>query len=54
MCLWIRSLTDRKTAKRSSSVPSALEGSSKDQCSLSAAPGKNGHVSLASSQTVIT
>src|SRR5919107_811034 len=50
----IRSLTDRKTAKRSSSVPPALEGSSKDQCSLLWAPGKNGHASLASSQTVIT
>src|SRR5829696_5599832 len=39
---------------RSSSEPSALEGSSKDQCSLLWAPGKNGHASLASSQTVIT
>src|SRR5918992_1685341 len=50
----IRSLTDRKTAKRSSSEPSALEGSSKDQCSLLWAPGKNGQASFASSQTVIT
>jgi hypothetical protein len=50
----IRSLTDRKTAKRSSSEPSTREGSSKDQCSLLAAPGKNGHASLASSQTVMT
>src|SRR5215204_5585076 len=50
----IRSLTERKTAKRSSSEPSAREGSSKDQCSLLWAPGKNGHASLASSQTVIT
>src|SRR5215212_242675 len=50
----IRSLTDLKTNKRSSSEPSAFEGSSKDQCSLLWAPGKNGHASLASSQTVIT
>src|SRR5215208_2558372 len=50
----IRSLTDRKTSNRSSSVPSTFEGSSKDQCSLLAAPGKNGHASLASSHTVIT
>src|ERR687889_2513795 len=48
----IRSLTDRKTAKRSSSEPSTREGSSKDQCSLLTAPGKNGHASLASSQAV--
>src|SRR5215211_650437 len=45
----IRSLTERKTARRSSSVPSAFEGSLKDQCRLHWAPGKNGHASLASS-----
>src|SRR5215208_206402 len=50
----IRSLTARKTAKRSSSEPSTREGSSKDQCSLLAAPGKNGHASFTASQTVIT
>src|SRR5215217_4057848 len=50
----IRSRTLRKTSKRSSSEPSALEGSSKDQCSLLWAPGKNGQASFASSQTVIT
>src|SRR5215212_1537957 len=50
----IPSRTLRKTTKRSSSEPSAFEGSSKDQCSLLWAPGKNGHASLASSQTVIT
>src|SRR5215218_4713630 len=54
----IRSLmpsrTERKTARRSSSEPSAFEGSSKDQCSRSLAPGKKGQASLASSQTVIT
>src|SRR5215203_3968943 len=50
----IPSRTLRKTSNRSSSVPSALDGSSKDQCSLLWAPGKNGHASLASSHTVIT
>src|SRR5215208_4099730 len=50
----ISSRTLRKTASRSSSEPSAREGSSKDQCSLFLAPGKNGQASLASSQTVIT
>src|SRR5215218_10028483 len=50
----ILSLTERKIARRSSSEPSPREGSSKDQCSLLWAPGKNGHASLASSQTVIT
>jgi hypothetical protein len=50
----IRSLTERKTANCSSSDPLARDGPLKDQCSLLAAPGKNGHASLASSQTVIT
>ena len=51
----ILSLTERKTANRSSSEPSTLEGSSKVQCSLLPAPGKNGQASFAtSSQTVIT
>src|SRR5829696_2449369 len=45
----IRSLTERKTANCSSSDPLARDGSLKDQCSLLAAPGKNGHASLASS-----
>src|ERR671911_480907 len=50
----IPSRTLRKASSRSSSEPSAFEGSSKDQCSLLWAPGKNGHASLASSQTAIT
>src|SRR5215207_5664461 len=50
----IRSLIERKTANCSSSDPLARDGSSKDQCSLLAAPGKDGHASLASSQPVVT
>src|SRR3712207_2544315 len=54
MCSLISSRTLRKIASRSSSEPSAREGSSKDQCSLLLAPGKNGQASFASSQTGIT
>src|SRR5215217_2246726 len=46
--------TLRKAARRTSSEPLACEGSGIGQCSLAVAPGKNGHASLASSQTVIT
>lgn len=48
----ISSRTRRKTARRSSSVPVAADGSSNDQCSCVVAPGKNGHASRDSSQTV--
>lgn len=50
----ISSRTLRNTASRVSSSPSAREGSGKDQCRRSRAPGKTGHHSLASSQTVMT
>src|SRR5215208_1082165 len=50
----ISSLTERKTANCSSSDPFAAEGSGSDQCRRVVAPGKDGHASLASSQTVMT
>src|SRR2546421_12919557 len=45
---------NRKTAKRSCSVPVAILGSGKLQCTCCRAFGKTGHASAASSQTVTT
>src|SRR5215208_5734063 len=53
-CCPISSLTDRNTPRRSSSLPTATAGSSKDQCKRRFASGKTGQASLAASHTVMT
>src|SRR5215208_4146456 len=49
----ISSRTFRNARRRSSWLPTAFEGSGKDQCRRSLAPGKTRQASFASSQTVM-